>query len=105
MVKGLMTAIALVAAAMGMVGLAQTRTANATEVVVLNKVDICHSRQPQPSNGNGVGPVDNPYGPMKQNVSVASIFSSNGHDIHDGPVFNGSGQNYWGDIIPPFYYD
>lgn len=65
------------------------------------RVTICHSTQPQPSNGNGQGPQNNPY--VRQTVNQSSIFNNpNGHNYHDGPIFNNSGQNYWGDIIPPF---
>jgi len=71
----------------------------------VKKVVICHSRQPQPSSGQGAGAQGNPYGPSALEVSVASIFSTNGHDTHNGPVFNNTNQDFWGDIIPPFYYE
>lgn len=68
------------------------------------EVKICHSRQPQPSQGQGQGAQDNPYGPKREVVDDDSITKQAGHDSHDGPVFNNTGQDYWGDIIPPFTY-
>lgn len=104
MLKRIIALTLAIAAFTVVAGLVQANTAKA-EVVVVNKVEICHSRQPQPSNGGGAGAQGNPYGPSKLDVSVASIFSANGHDIHDGAVFNNTGQDFWGDIIPPFYYE
>ena len=66
-------------------------------------VQICHSRQPQPSNGQGVGAQNNPYGPGRIVVKVSAIVDG-GHEIHDGPVYNATNQSHWGDIIPPFEY-
>lgn len=68
-----------------------------------NPIEICHSRQPQPSKGQGSGPQNNPYGPKTITVDGNAI-SQKGHDTHDGPVFNGTDQDSWGDIIPPFKY-
>jgi len=103
MVKNIVKSMLVIAAMVGMVGVIQSNKANAT-VPILSNVEICHSRQPQGSNGQGQGAQNNPYGPSSQTVSVSSIFGNNGHDNHDGPVFNGTGQDYWGDIIPPFFY-
>ncbi len=65
------------------------------------RVTICHSTQPNQGNGNGQGPQNNPY--IRQTVSQASVNTNpNGHDTHNGPIFNNSGQDFWGDIIPPF---
>ncbi|MEA3322835.1 MAG: hypothetical protein U9Q12_01295, partial [Patescibacteria group bacterium] len=58
------------------------------------KVEICHR-----TNAH-----NNPYGPKKQKVSVASIFGHNGHDSHNGPVWFSGIDEKWGDIIPPFDY-
>jgi hypothetical protein len=65
------------------------------------KVVICHSTQTSPSNGKGQGPQNNPY--VQESVNQSSIANlPNGHDSHTGPVFNNTGQDFWGDIIPPF---
>ena len=94
----------LVVAAVSMVGLTQTRPVGAEKKDTNQhiEVEICHSRQPQPSNGQGGGAQGNPYGPGKITTDDDSILKESGHSSHDGPVFNNTGQDYWGDIIPPF---
>lgn len=72
------------------------------------KVTICHSTQPNPSNGQGGGPQNNPY--VTETVDLDAVDGNannqNGNQPdhfanHNGPLFNNSGQDYWGDIIPP----
>lgn len=100
MVKRIVQAMVVIAAVVGMVGVIQSNKASAE--VVVSKVQICHR------DNN----VNQPYGPKRDEVSVSSIFSNNGHDDHNGPVatsvavaqaLKNNHQN-WGDIIPPFYY-
>lgn len=103
--KKLIIAIVSVAATLGVAGF-RTVSATADQRSTYNyglPVQICHSRQPQPSNGHGAGAQNNPYGPGRIVVKVSAIIDS-GHEIHDGPVFNGTKQSHWGDIIPPFEY-
>lgn len=83
------------------------------QAVLDKKIEICHSRQPQPSNGGGAGAQNNPYGPHRQSVNQSAADGINGNetgsdmgkgdhfDEHDGPVFNNTDQDTWGDIIPP----
>lgn len=91
----------------------QSKTAFAAvkEDVPEPKVTICHSHQPNPSNGNGGGPVGNPYNQEKVSISAVDGTSNNetGADQgkgdhfseHKGPLFNNTNQDFWGDIIPP----
>lgn len=66
------------------------------------KVLICHSTQPNPSNGGGGGPQNNPYTSIEVSISASGQNGLGDHyENHTGPVFNNTGQNYWGDIIPP----
>lgn len=100
MVKRIISALAVVAAMVGAVGLLQTNSANAT-VVVADKVEICHR------DNN----VKKPYGPKKIEVSTSAIFTQ-GHSGHNGPIATSEAvaqalkdnHDDWGDIIPPFNY-
>jgi hypothetical protein len=59
------------------------------------KITLCH----------GTNAETNPY--VLVRVSINSVFKENGHDTHEGPIFEPGmkdQQIVWGDIIPPFDY-
>ena len=101
MVKGFMTAILSFAAVIGLISVVQVSKVQAYTSADVKKVTICHSHQPQPSQGGGAGPQDNPYN--RESINKSAVFNA-GHDEHDGPVFNNTNQLNWGDIIPEFDY-
>lgn len=82
-------------------------TASASYTPPQPKITICHSHQPNPSQGGGQGPQNNPYNKESVSVSAADGIAGNSgqqpdHYSHNGPLFvPGTNQNYWGDIIPP----
>lgn len=72
------------------------------------KITICHSTQPNPSNGQGTGPEGNPY--IQETVSLSAVDGNgnNDHSSHTG-VAEGeqshvysAGDKSWGDIIPAY---
>jgi hypothetical protein len=72
------------------------------------KLTICHSHQPNASNGNGLGPQDNPYN--QETVSMDAV-DGDGNSDHTGHTGVTTGQTThvfhpgdlsWGDIIPAY---
>lgn len=102
-VSSFMTGIVLIAGMSSGLTSAQQNQNNA----VNDKITICHSTQPNPSQGGGGGPQNNPYNVLSVDMNAADGIAGNQqgqgdhYAEHNGPLFNNTGQNYWGDIIPP----
>lgn len=78
---------------------------HAASTVTDGQITICHSTQPNPSNGGGQGPQGNPY--TKNTVSVEAV-NGGSHDDHSSHVGDTPthvyrpGDTSWGDIIPAY---
>ena len=90
-------------------GVLSLQNAYATENPINNgKIIICHTHQPNPSNGGSQGPVGNPYNREEVNLSAVDGEGHDDHTHHTGVVDGEATHVYrpgdlsWGDIIPAY---
>lgn len=79
-----------------------------TDTPTNGQLTICHSTQPNPSNGQGQGPQGNPYNQITVDLSAVDGEGGNDHTSHTGVADGQPSHVYtpgalsWGDIIPAY---